>query len=206
MFTYKGVDLDDLFDPYVSGTKTCPAGEYIYNGQDIRDRYAPLSTGIKRQDVGYKIDGVDITNYFAAKNTAVYWDGTLDPLPFSVNGQTQSSPIGSAIAEVLFYPDGTIRQRINDASGGVETVLGEWDGVIADSSNTEVFFEVLSSDIPVSGAIGTWLQVNSIRPFNIETTDPVQYSATVRVRLRGIGLPNSEITKDVNLFVSYGGL
>jgi len=64
-------DLDDIFDPYVEGTK--PAATNIKVGtQDLRDRFAPLSFGTSAAATGIKVGTADLNTLFAAKGTAVY--------------------------------------------------------------------------------------------------------------------------------------
>lgn len=67
-----GVDLDSLFDLYTQGTVSAPTTGIRVGGTDIRTRYAPIAYGTKRANVGYRVNGVDISNYFAAKGTATY--------------------------------------------------------------------------------------------------------------------------------------
>lgn len=83
-----GVDLDDIFEPYTTGTKAAITG-YPVGGQDLRDRYAPLSMGSAAAITGYKTYGADLNTKFAAKGSVSY------SLP--INGQTftQSTNITS---------------------------------------------------------------------------------------------------------------
>lgn len=64
-----GVDFDDLFDPDVMGDGPS-VGNLRMNGGALR--YAALKYGAKRADVGYRQDGIDVSNLWAAKGTAVY--------------------------------------------------------------------------------------------------------------------------------------
>jgi hypothetical protein len=65
-----GVDFDDLFDPDVQGDG--PAASFLTSGT-VPLKYAALTYGSKRADVGYKNNaGVDVSNLWAAKGTAVY--------------------------------------------------------------------------------------------------------------------------------------
>lgn len=86
----KGVDLDSIFDPYVTGTSPGLTG--IENaGVDIHTRYAPLVYGTQAAATGTacKVGGagsfVDLNTLFAAKGTAKY------ALP--INGQTYTSVV-----------------------------------------------------------------------------------------------------------------
>lgn len=68
-----GTDFDDIFDPYVEGTKPADTGFRTSDGVDLAGRYAPLSYGSKAPNVNYRTsDGTDVTNLWAAKGTASY--------------------------------------------------------------------------------------------------------------------------------------
>jgi hypothetical protein len=99
----KGVDLDNIFDPYVTGTSPGLTGEQSA-GTDIHTRYAPLVYGTAAAATGIscKVGGagsfVDLNTLFAAKGTANY------ALP--INGQTYTSNVsivsGTASATINF--------------------------------------------------------------------------------------------------------
>lgn len=120
-----GRTLDEVFAPYEFGTKECPVGEMHIDGQDIRDRYAPLSTGDKAPDVNYHIDNIDISNYFAAFGTVSAWNN-----PESWNGQT-------------FSDGGT------DENGGGRLYLSVWnDGNVVVYSGSSGYREYERNPIP----------------------------------------------------------
>lgn len=65
-----GKDLDDIFDPYQSGTKPSLTG-YRAGSQDMRDRYNPLSEGDAAPATQMSVQGVgDLNTLFAAKGTS----------------------------------------------------------------------------------------------------------------------------------------
>jgi hypothetical protein len=66
-----GVDFDNIFDPYLQGTKPANTGMRV-DGVDLVERYAPIVFGTKAPDVGYRVNGVDVSNLWAAIGTAVY--------------------------------------------------------------------------------------------------------------------------------------
>ena len=190
-----GVAFANIFDPYIEGTKTCPAGKIIESGADIRNKYAPLSVGSKAANTGVKINGVDVSNYFAAKGTALYWDGTLNPLPPSLIDFGTDAEV-NALAEIIFRPDGTISQRKNYPFG--ETLLGRWDGTKASSSNTEIKFTVENGSLDNNGA-PSFSQLNTTRVFNVEAPAGTTKNATVRVDLQQIGVSSTRVTKTINI-------
>lgn len=67
-YKVNGVDLDDIFEPYSTGTKAAPTG-YAVAGQDLRDRYAPLYLGSAAGPTGHTVQGADLNTIFAAKGS-----------------------------------------------------------------------------------------------------------------------------------------
>jgi hypothetical protein len=92
-----GWDFDDLFDPDATGDGPTVANLRT-NGVALR--YAALRYGTKRADVGYRQNGVDVSNLWAAKGTAVY------SLPFNGRGYSaavsalsgQTGTVGSSVS------------------------------------------------------------------------------------------------------------
>lgn len=73
-FKNNGTDIDTLFEPIGSSTKRADIG-YKVNGVDISNGYYDISHGgTKGPDCGYKVNGVDISNYFAAAGTVSYFN------------------------------------------------------------------------------------------------------------------------------------
>ncbi len=111
-----GVDFDDVFDPYVQGTKPGATGYRTSDGVDLNQRYAPLSFGTAAAVQGYRLSGgADVNTLWAAKGTAQY------SLPF--NGQTYSKsytvpPGGSGFAAVFFSLTSASAWQISGSSTG----------------------------------------------------------------------------------------
>jgi hypothetical protein len=76
-----GVDFDNVFDPYVQGTKPGAAGYRTSDGVDLNQRFAPLVYGAAAAVTGFRLSsGADVNTLWAAKGTASYAlpiDGTL---------------------------------------------------------------------------------------------------------------------------------
>lgn len=66
-----GVDLDNWFDPYISGTQPAATG-YQVAGVDLNQRYAPLYLGVQAALTGYAVNGADLNTLFAKIGTAQY--------------------------------------------------------------------------------------------------------------------------------------
>lgn len=123
----KGVDLDSIFDPYVTGTSPAANGIQV-NGTDIHTRYAPLLYGTAAAATGILCEpggsgsAVDLNTLYAAHGTAKY--STPD------NGTPYSSivniPFGSNdSAEIqLYMQSGQYQVWVHNhalSSGGVTT-------------------------------------------------------------------------------------
>lgn len=103
-FTSGGVDFDDLFDPDVVGDG--PSASFLTSG-GVALKYAALAYGTKRADVGFRnSSGVDVSNLWAAKGTAIYKLG-FDGKSYSAAGI--SGPDGESFGKVKIslFTDGT---------------------------------------------------------------------------------------------------
>lgn len=115
-YKVNGVDLDQIFDPYVSGTKPA-ATHYTVNGVDLRDIFAPRYLGTSAPVTHYTVNGVDLNQIFAAKGSITY------SLPINGNSYTRSR--GRGTATLLFNMLSSGAYSITDDRG---TVLdsGTW--------------------------------------------------------------------------------
>lgn len=92
------VDFDDLFDPYVQGTKPAATGFQTSDGTDLRERYAPIAFGTKGPNVGFQTAaGVDVSNLWAAAGTAVYFPASLLALSNSSAGLARTATLTIAV-------------------------------------------------------------------------------------------------------------
>lgn len=70
-----GTDFDDIFEPIGSETKAANVG-YAISGVDISNRYYPLSAGGSSPSItGYRRNGTDLNQIFAAKGSVSYGPG-----------------------------------------------------------------------------------------------------------------------------------
>ena len=86
-YKVNGVDLDQIFDPYVSGTKPAPT-KYTVNGVDLKDIFAPRHLGTSAPVTKYTVNGVDLNQIFAAKGSVNY------ALPINGGSYRSSQTIG----------------------------------------------------------------------------------------------------------------
>lgn len=102
-YEVNGLDLDDIFAPYSTGTKPAATG-YEVSGVDLSQRYDPISQGSAALSTGYKIaGGADLNTLFAALNTTGVTVGTQ---PGNVSG---SSSAGD--------PSGTVTSNTTTCAG-----------------------------------------------------------------------------------------
>ncbi|MGN0864362.1 MAG: hypothetical protein ACI4N1_13720 [Stenotrophomonas koreensis] len=190
------MDFDDLFDPYVEGTKP-PATGICVQGVDLNQRYAPLSYGTKRADVGRRTGGVDVSNLWAAKGTAVYDRIQVPSLDVS---SLTGPPVGTAHCAVNFYADGTVDGRHNSPQATV-TPKGRWL-LQGNAANYEIRFSHVSG-IPVPAADGIWRSLASGQGFGIDSTAK-SATAVVKAEIRRIGSGTPYASNTGTWTLNYG--
>lgn len=188
-----GYDFDDLFDPDVIGDG--PSVPNLRSG-GAPLRYAALKYGQRRGDVGYRQDGVDVANFWAAKGTAIYKLGFDGILISAANGaKTNSTGNTNATALLWMHANGTWEARRSATGGGnnSNTVVasGTWIDPGAGVGEYLVLFEQLSGSA-VSG-LG-WYDLTASRAASLgvsvpsQSTEFVEQSATVKATLRRNGI------------------
>ncbi|WP_416058363.1 hypothetical protein [Stenotrophomonas maltophilia] len=141
-YALTGIDLDDLFDPYIEGPTSSDSG-FLLTGSDLSRRYAHIQYGSKRPDVGYRVGGMDVSNLWAAKGTASY------RLPFhgkaySAHAGAKTNSTGNVTATVSFAmnSDGTYSAYSSVAGGGnggsSQVASGRWLPAGANAGDYEV--------------------------------------------------------------------
>lgn len=146
-----GVDLDDLFAFYNSGTKGAATG-YVTGGADLVDRYQPGNAGIS---TGYVSNGTDLGNRFAAKTaggvtsspTSVYRTGlrgnTLSQL-LTLSGGSGSYTLtwDSGGANINVTGTGNTRTVSSSTTAGALDIIRSGNLRVADSANASLFVVV----------------------------------------------------------------
>lgn len=141
MIKVNGTLLSSLLDPYVEGTPSCPQGEIFEGGNEIAFEYAPIEFGSKGPNIGVKIDGVDISNYFAAAGTASYIETPWDGIIYVASVRDQVNPDGFAELFFRIKTDGTW-EVYRDTSTAIGSVIAS--GAWLDSGDPSSY-EVLAS-------------------------------------------------------------
>lgn len=119
-----GIDFDDLFDPDIIGDG--PSVPNLRSGGTPL-RYAKLSYGTKRADVGYRQSGVDVSNLWAAKGTARY-ALPINGQTFSAGYQSPTNEQGTAFATitVVLSNNGTYSVLRGFRTGTTTIASGTW--------------------------------------------------------------------------------
>jgi len=191
-----GVDFDDLFDPYVQGTKPAATGRRV-SGVDLIHRYAPIAYGAKRADVGHRANGVDVSNLWAAKGTASY--------ALSINGaqflqaqqaNTYQEQVGVTLAFDMTTAGGFTVKGNNYGQQATQQASGTWNTTGEAASNLEVLFETaVVSGMPgqVTNGAATWQPMTAVRglthtigPYTGGNADTHESVRSIRVRVRRI--------------------
>lgn len=123
-----GVDLDDQFDPDIIGDGPTAPG-YKQGGTPLK--YAAIKYGSKGPDCGYAQAGVDVSNLWAAKGTAVY-ALACDGQQANVGVTLPNMKTGSATASFVANADGTYVLSTRKHVSGLQDVVnvvatGTWN-------------------------------------------------------------------------------
>jgi hypothetical protein len=215
-FRLVGIDFDDLFDVDQNGDG--PQAPYLRapNGQPLR--YAHIQYGSKRADVGYRQNGQDVSNLWAAKGTAVY------SLPFNghsfsghVSARTNQTGTIQADAGIAIYGDGTYRAYGGGTGVTQKVEDGRWLPVGANPADYEVLVQVANVDWGISNVPGTtyttnpnWQNGSVLNSGSIRVQAPARSSqfnegnCRVYVYVRRVGQSNYT-TSYINCRVSVTG-
>lgn len=122
--TVNGVPLDQIFDPYVTGTKAALTGYTVKIAgvaTDLRDLFAPIYLGTSAAATKYRVNNADLNTIFAKKGSVQYALG--------FNGQSYTSNRGRSAASLTLNmkSDGTWSVVKEQGFSG-ETLLasGSW--------------------------------------------------------------------------------
>jgi hypothetical protein len=196
--TVKNVPLDQIFDPYISGTKAAITGYTVKVAgvnTDLKDLFAPRYLGSSAAVTNYRVNGADLNTIFAAKGTASY-ALPIDGNSFGANRTTR----GTASLTWTMKSDGTY-SVVRDVGGGLVVLAsGTWlpsggavsgykctfsysvnsAGTIGSGSNS------VTNDAPTSASLSTTRNfVNSST--SILVTDRADQAVTVTMKLYTTG-------------------
>ena len=186
-FRYFGVDFDDLFDPYVTGTPPTATGFRTVGGVDTAGRYAPLIFGTQRADVDYQIASpADVATLWAAKGTASYVSSTAGlPDEVYVFVGSSNAPV-TAVASFSLARNGTTSW----SGGGSGAWYPSAPAGIGDGYDVEFTISGGVGGGTLSGsALNTRLPLSSARglTLTVSTNSTANASRTVTADIRRIG-------------------
>ncbi|UPG87041.1 hypothetical protein L2Y94_06700 [Luteibacter aegosomatis] len=104
-----GVDFDDMYDPDVIGDG--PSFAQLAD-KGVPRRYAHIQYGSRQRDSGYRINGSDTSNFWAAKGTAVY-ALAINGRSYTANNQSR----GGAGVRLQILGNGTYQVLVQDQNG-----------------------------------------------------------------------------------------
>ena len=157
-----------LFDEDIIGDGPQAAG-YADNGIPLR--FAHIQYGAKRANVGYRINGVDASNLWAAKGTASYVNGTAGiPAVIEDISLALTAPISASVTLQL-RPDGVT--RVISATGPMQDYYWATLPAAGIGAGYEVEFTQLTSNGngSLTGVtLGVFLSMASTRSLSLSST------------------------------------
>lgn len=205
MTTYASqfVTWDDLFDFDIIGDGPQAVG---YASNSVPMKYAAIVYGTKRADIGYAINGVDVSNLWAAKGTAAYVNSDAGFPAYIANEEYAPTGPLTATLTINLHPDGTTTTTLGDTAPDGQWAMVTGAGV---GAGYEVSFEVIATNGngSVSGTtLGSYVSLSSTRSLTITVTRGGGFGAaaatrTIRIRFRLSGAVSPIVTRDVDLDV-----
>lgn len=190
------IQLEDWLDPYVEGTPVCPAGAIFEGGEDIRTKYAPIEFGSKGPNLGVLIGGTtDISNYFAAKGTAIY----IPPAPWrngtftSVVGRDTGAPTYAKVV-FEFLTSGIFNAYRNEDLGEFLFFTGRYLPVGATSAQYEAICTLNDGSPLVLNELSSWTQLSTNRYIEQRSAAPgVTVTSHISITVRKIGTTRQSV-------------
>lgn len=196
-----GQDLDDVFDPYVTGTSPAATGYLLSSDIDLNTRYAPIVFGSAASATGLLIsNGNDLNTLFSAKGTAQYWPS---PLPWQRTFSDTTSVIfpndALALVRLNFLSDGTL-QFINNTN---VINYGSVIPVGAIPSQFEVMASVISGASPDINDASSFVALSSTRQIYYSlfrnAVGSSQATSTLQITVRRISNPSDSRTANADI-------
>jgi hypothetical protein len=139
-FLRNGVDLDSVFEPYLSGTKK-PATGFTAAGVDLSDKYAPIELGAAAAATNFLAGGADLNTKFAAIGTVSYvLAGLQGKQMYALDDRTSGSTLNASVTLTL------------NNSGGWTAVGANTSGAVAQPAPTS----------------GTWLPSGTVGEYEVQ--------------------------------------
>lgn len=145
----KGVDLDDVFDPWQTGTSKARTTGISVAGSDINNRFAPLVYGTSAPATGIQSQGADLNTLFAAKGTAKY-SIPIDGQRYTAGSFSDGvAPIKPCNGTIFVQIGGdTINVQTKVVNNGGTPIVNNNDYSIPEGAN---YFQITTSGVTITG-------------------------------------------------------
>lgn len=161
------VDFDDLFEPESNGNGITLSG-IRKDGSGLR--YASRGSTAKRDDVGYRVDGQDVSNVWMAKGTTTVVRGGV---PDNIS-RSRAAPQNQQVtlnAFLTYDRNGSVSW----GGGGIGTAgSGQWisnaSSTVGDNYDINVSTTSQSGDGALTGSNTGWQQMSVSRSVALQTT------------------------------------
>lgn len=169
----KNVEFVDLFDPDVIGDGPSAAG---YTKAGVPYRFAALIYGTKRADVGYAINGVDVSSLWAMKGSAVYVSSSAVPGSLT-DSQVGGPPSVTSTVGFSYHRDGTT----TFFPGVVYSDTWKIPTGATVGDDYDIRFTQTSGNAggTLTATLNTWMQLNATRSVTLSVTKTTSGSMTV---------------------------
>ncbi|MEQ1511667.1 MAG: hypothetical protein ABL934_03200 [Lysobacteraceae bacterium] len=166
--------LSVLFDADIVGDGPQATG-YAENGVPLR--FANIQYGTKRADVGYAINGVDVSNLWAANGTASYINQAALPVLIRDYQQGQTGPVTSN-ASFAFQRNGTCTFFPSDSS------TSNWKIPTAATAGDDYDIQFTqtggNTQGTLTGTLTVWMRLDTTRGLSLQYEKNTSGSLTAR--------------------------
>jgi hypothetical protein len=213
----KNVDLDSIFDPWLSGTSKARAtgiAKGAAPGTDLNALYAPLIYGSSAAATGIQSQGADLNTLFAAKGTAKY-SLPINGQTYGASENTGASGGASATLTVTLHADGTydvIAFQSKHVPTNTTRASGTWNTFGAPSSGFQVLYTLTTVSEEGNAGSGngastyTTLNTDVAASVNATATSPSSgandITCTLRIQIRNTS--SGQVVSDSSLTITAG--
>jgi hypothetical protein len=210
----KGVDLDNTFDAWLSGTSKARATGISVAGSDLNNRFAPLIYGSSAAATGIQSQGADLNTLFAAKGTAKY-SLPINGQTYGASENTGASGGASATLTVTLHADGTydvVAFQSKHVPTNTTRASGTWNTFGAPSSGFQVLYTLTTvseeGNAGSTNGASTYTTLNTDVAANVHATATSPSSGsnditcTLRIQIRNAS--SGQVVSDSSLTITAG--
>lgn len=210
----KGVDLDNIFDPYVAGTTKARAAGLNVAGSDTSNRFANIIYGTAAAATGIQSQSADLNTLYAKKGTATY-SLPINGQTYSASENTGTSGGASATLTVTLHADGTydvVAFQSKHVPSSITRASGTWNTFGLPSSSFQVLYTMTtdSTEGNAGSANGasTYTTLNTDVAANVHATanspsaGSNDITCTLRIQIRNAS--TGQVVSDSTCTISAG--